>query len=208
MIEAFILRYTNKFVSKWIVLLVDLFLISFSFLFANLIFNTGDVVWFSWSTFFIQLPLILIVYGGSFFYFQSFSSVIRHTNVQDAIKIFNSILIATSTLLLITVSAQKLQTSDSILNFRLRVLIIHFFFSLFLLVFSRLLIKAGFSYISNIKNKVKATKVVIFGAGQSGLQTLGSLKQNRSLGYKVVGFFDDNWNKVNKTLEGIMVFHS
>ena len=87
MIEAFILRYTNKFVSRWIILLIDLFLISFSFLFANLIFNTGDVIWFSWAVFFAQLPILLLVYLASFFYFQSFSSVIRHTNVQDAIKI-------------------------------------------------------------------------------------------------------------------------
>lgn len=208
MIEAFLLRYSNKFVSRWIVLLIDLFLISFSFLFANLIFNTGDVVWFSWAVFFVQLPILLFIYLASFYYFQSFSSVIRHTNVQDAIKIFNAILVATCTLLLLTVLVQKMDQTNSIFNFRLRVVIIHFFFSLFLLVFSRLLIKAGFSYISNIKNKVKASKVVIFGAGQSGLQTLGSLKQNKSLGYKVVGFFDDNLNKVNKTLEGIMVYHS
>ncbi|MFY8132487.1 MAG: polysaccharide biosynthesis protein, partial [Bacteroidia bacterium] len=79
---------------------------------------------------------------------------------------------------------------------------------MFLLIFSRLLIKAGFSYIYNLKNKVKPIKVIIFGAGQSGLQTFASLKQNNSLGYKVVGFFDDNTNKVNKTLEGIMVYHS
>ncbi|MFY8132486.1 MAG: hypothetical protein ACOVOL_04565, partial [Bacteroidia bacterium] len=103
MIESFILQYTNKFVSRWIVLLIDLFLISFSFLFANLIFNTSDVIWFSWVTFFTQLPIILSIYALSFFYFQSFSGVIRHTSVQDAIKIFNAILVASSLLFIETV---------------------------------------------------------------------------------------------------------
>ena len=208
MVESFILTYSNRFVSRWVVLLFDLILVAFSFLFANLIFSTAGVPWFSWPIFWVQLPLLLINYLVFFYTFQSFSGVIRHTSVQDAIKIFKALLLGTIILALVTLIVQRLPEKFGFFNFRLRILTIHFFFSLFLLMFSRLVIKALFSYFTTLKTKKSVVNVVIFGAGESGVQALATLTQNKTLGYKVVAFFDDNDSKTNKSLNGINVYHS
>jgi len=52
------------------------------------------------------------------------------------------------------------------------------------------------------------TNILIYGAGDSGLITHSALVKDTSHHFDVIGFIDDNPSKVEKTIEGVMVYPS
>jgi FlaA1/EpsC-like NDP-sugar epimerase len=83
-------------------------------------------------------------------------------------------------------------------------LLVHFLLVIFLLIGSRLVIKALYYRIVSTKMTLK-TNVLIYGAGSSGLITKQTLENEMSSKYNVVGFIDDNPSKVGKSLIGAPV---
>ena len=54
----------------------------------------------------------------------------------------------------------------------------------------------------------ECTRTLIYGAGSAGHQLLRELRENRSLRTKVVGFIDDDPNKVGQIIDGMQVLGS
>ena len=62
-------------------------------------------------------------------------------------------------------------------------------------------------YISLIGETRKGKKnILIYGAGQSGVLTLNTLKNDPKSGVIVVGFIDDNQSKAGKSLMGVKIY--
>src|SRR3989338_6960133 len=53
---------------------------------------------------------------------------------------------------------------------------------------------------------MKKRNVLIIGAGVAGTDVATEIKRNPDMGLKVVGFIDDDPNKVNKAVGGVSVF--
>lgn len=88
----------------------------------------------------------------------------------------------------------------------LSILIIHFLLNTIVLIASRFLFKEIYNLIfSNLKNE---TRVLIYGAGESGIITHNVLKQDKTSKIKVVGFVDNNKNKIGKEINGLKVYRS
>lgn len=212
-LRKIVYAYSNKFVSRWLVLAIDLAFICFSFLFANLLFSTLGVKWVSWGDFLFQIPYIGFLFLVASFYFQSFAGVIRHTSLEDGYRIFKAVTVTTIILSAVTILIRQTLSPNkefipkpfSYFEVKFRVIFVHYVLSLFILLVSRLVFKALYNYFIDSK-KNTSIGVLIFGAGESGLMTKNTLLKNKSLGYKVVGFIDDNPSKAGKALEGIMVY--
>jgi FlaA1/EpsC-like NDP-sugar epimerase len=87
----------------------------------------------------------------------------------------------------------------------LGIVVIHALFTLFNLISTRVLFKVV--YISLIGETRKGKKnILIYGAGQSGVLTLNTLKNDPKSGVIVVGFIDDNQSKAGKSLMGIKIY--
>ena len=84
-------------------------------------------------------------------------------------------------------------------------LLVHFLLVIFLLIGSRLVIKALYYRILSGKMTLK-TNVLIYGAGSSGLVTKQTLENEMYSSYNIIGFIDDNTSKVGKSLIGAPIY--
>ncbi len=205
MFNKFLKSYTNKFVSRWTILIIDLAIVTLSFGFSHLVRFNFDLTAIDGYLGVSQLVLVLSTYLAGFLVFRSYSGIIRHTGIEDAVRLFFATTSATFVLLLINLLTYRF-TDDGRGAFTvgLSLLLINYVFSIFALVTSRFLFKAAF--ITLFEGGRTKVNVLIYGAGKSGTITRNTLMQDDSLQYNVVGYIDDNPSKINKALQGIMVY--
>ena len=60
----------------------------------------------------------------------------------------------------------------------------------------------------SIKPKVQTERVLIYGAGVSGLITKRTIEKDVRLSYQLVGFIDDNKKMDGSRLQGMTIYHS
>lgn len=82
MLKIIHLRLIKKFVSKWVVLAIDLTLVFLSFLFSKLIQNDLSFD-FDRYQFFTQAPILISLALISFLIVGSYKGIIRHTGNKD-----------------------------------------------------------------------------------------------------------------------------
>ena len=198
MLRIFFLKTLNKYASKWLVLFVDLCLVALSFFFSYAIrFNAS--LDFEVSQVLVQLPLVEVLALISFLIVGSYKGIIRHTGTKDAFNVFVGISIYTiglSTLLLLN-GALNLFPDFQIPT---SIILIHFLVSTFVLVISRFMFKSFFELLNTSLKKV--TNILIYGAGDSGMITYATLNRDPKNNFEVIGFIDDNPNKINKKIDG------
>lgn len=205
MSEHILSKYSNKFVSRWLILVVDMMIVSLSFIAAYVLRHNFHISNISWQSVERQFLFMLYVRLGCFFYFRSYTGIIRHTSIEDAILLFKTITLSTFVAGFFSLVIRYISGYDTPYYVPLSILSIDYFICLFLLVSSRFLVKAV--YESLILEFKSAKSVLIYGAGYSGLITKNVLLNDKVRGYHILGFIDDNPAKVNKTIEGIRVYN-
>jgi FlaA1/EpsC-like NDP-sugar epimerase len=141
----------------------------------------------------------------TFLYFKTYSGIIRHTSIEDAVLILKTIFTGTMVAAVISLAIRYFLQVETLIYVPISILVIDFFICLFLLVSLRFMVKKFYeSFINEFK---PAVGVLIYGAGYSGLLTKNVIQNDRGINYQVLGFIDDNDSKVGKTIEGIRVFN-
>ncbi|WP_299066022.1 nucleoside-diphosphate sugar epimerase/dehydratase [uncultured Polaribacter sp.] len=202
MIRNFFLKALNKYASKWVVFAIDILLVCLSFILAysirlDISFN------FEFNTIIPQLTVIFLVAAISFLIIGSYKGVIRHTGTKDVFNVFIGVTILSISLSFIVVLNQlfKINPSFTIPN---SIILIHYLVSVFVLIVSRYVFKAFYEIISTELDTI--TNALIYGAGDSGIITYGALNRERKGNYQILGFIDDDKNKVNKKIDRIRVY--
>lgn len=202
MIKNYLINNAHRYASKWLVLAIDVVIISFSFILSYLIrFNlTLD---FDISKLFIQLPIVAFIALLSFLMTGSYKGVVRHTGVRDVYNIFNAICLSSIlSIFMVIVNRQFLIMDD--FTIPLSIIIIHSLIGFIGLTASRYIFKTMYY---NVVKKFKITKnVLIYGAGESGILTFNALTSHPSSNARVVGYIDDDLKKVGKSINGTTVF--
>lgn len=202
MIKKLLLKADNKYASRWLVLSIDLVIVLQAFILAYLIrFNFS--LNFDFNLFLYQIPFVLLVALGSFLLIGSYKGVVRHTGQKDAVNVFFATSILAACLIISVLINRKLIVFEGV-TIPLSIIIIHYLLNIFLLISSRIFFKIAFhSIINDLKPK---TKVMIYGAGDSGFITHSALVRDKRQDYDVIGFIDDNKTKVGKTIDRIPVY--
>ena len=202
MIRNFFLKALNKYASKWVVFVIDILLICFSFIVAysirfDISFN------FDTSILISQLVVIVVIAAISFLIIGSYKGIIRHTGTKDVFNVFVGVTIFSITIGFIMVVNQlfKINTGFTIPK---SIVLIHYLVSIFILIISRYVFKAFYEVISTELDAI--TNVLIYGAGDSGIITYGALNRERKGNYQIFGFIDDDKNKVNKKIDRIKIY--
>ena len=202
--SLFLRRYSNRFLSRWLVLAIDMGIVAFSFSAATMLrmnFHVSDI---DFDLFRFHFLLLIVVRASSFFYFQSYSGIIRHTSIEDALLILKAVFSGTFIAGAISLTFRYYFNLETYLYVPMSILVIDFFICLFLMVSLRFLVKSFYeSFINEFK---PAVGVLIYGAGYSGLMTKNVIQNDRGINYQVLGFIDDNESKIGKTIEGVRVF--
>jgi len=205
MLRKIILRNSDRFLSRWIVLAFDLVVISATYQAAVLLRYNLDVLLVPAGLIISKLPFVIISYLVGFTISKSHVGVIRHTGISDAYAIFRGGLIALLILSFGSNLAFSYETQyQNLLVIPNSVLVIHFFLAIVVLIGSRFAVKLMF-FRFQTKTKVKATSVMIYGAGASGVITKNTLQHDTSREYSIVCFIDDNPKKIGKSIEGIPI---
>ncbi len=201
-IRKFLLQYSNRFISGYVVLASDILIVAISFVVAYLIrfnFDASDINQWKLPVF---LPIVLVISTLSFLISKSYVGIIRHTSTDDVVRIFKaggivffSLIILNFLILLYHWPLQKV--------IPLSVIIIHTLASLFLMIFTRLVSKI--IWINLVKGRRESTNVIIYGAGKAGILTKNTLKNDIDNMYNVICFLDDNAGKIGKSIEGVPV---
>ena len=196
---------------RWVVLIIDIFIVFLSYIASNFILNSF-LDSFSLTELFYKLPIVILVYILCFLYFKTFKGIIKKTGLKDAENVF--IANTTAFLILLFISFIYRQFIDTSfakngninLAFRISysVIFVHLFITTVIMVVSRLYYKWIYDYFIS-KNK-GLEKVLIYGAGDSGYITRDILPNDTQFNYRVVGFIDDNQNKVGKIVDGAKIY--
>ncbi|MFK8060004.1 MAG: polysaccharide biosynthesis protein [Polaribacter sp.] len=194
----------SKYASQWVVLTVDIILVILSFIFAY--FVRFDFTFeFNKIKLFYQLPFIFLVGLISFLLVGSYKGIIRHTGTRDVFNVFKGTLLMSS-IILFTVLIFRIFAILYNYNIPISITIIHYFSSTFALIISRFIFKVFYESISNKINQY--TNVLIYGAGNSGLITYGALTKNNKTNYTVIGFIEDDINKIGKQINQVKIYNS
>ncbi len=200
----YIIKKEDQVTARWVVLLIDISLVVQTFFVAYVVrFNfTLD---FGAHHFIYQLPFVAVMAFISFSIIGSYKGVIRHTGTRDASNVFIASLLLAFFLSIVVFFNRQFHVLDTF-TIPLSIITIHFLLNVLVLVASRYL----FKYVYNVftKGTDSGKKILIYGAGESGLITYTAIKNDGRSNSKVVGYIDDNRLKKGKTYDRVPVFHS
>jgi FlaA1/EpsC-like NDP-sugar epimerase len=203
MLARLIRKYSDRFLSRWIVFIYDSLAVYATYILSNIIRHNFELLSINPFVMEIQSIIVFVVYVSCFLVFRSYSGIIRLTGLNDALRIFKATGSAFIILLLIVLIFRTYLPAQIFIP-PLSVVVIHFLLTPFFLIGSRFIIKTIYSEILQRERK-KRINVMIYGGGSAGMLTRNALMQDVYYHYEIVCFIDDNSSKVNKFIEGIPV---
>lgn len=202
--HTFLRKYSNQFVSRWLILCIDILITVFAFYLAYLLRYDFNIVTINWGVLKYHILFLLYVRIGCFFYFRSYTGIIRHTSIEDVLLLFKVTTLSALVASFISLAVRYSGGGGTLFYIPISILCIDYFICFFLLVTSRFLVKSLYQFIAfGLKSSVP---VLIYGAGDSGLIAKNVLLRDRTKDYEIIGFIDDNEKKINKTIEGVRVY--
>ncbi len=180
---------------RWIIIMIDLTIFALSALSGYLLrLNFSVNALYEYD--FLRGILIFTISGLiASLLTRSFAGIIRYTGIQDTIRVVYSNLITLALVFSInTLSVNTLPYS---------IALIAFFVSLVLSISYRLLVKELFAFYRTVPRAQK--KILIFGAGNTGMITKQLLDNDTKSNIKVVGFLEDNSRKIGNIIAGVKI---
>jgi FlaA1/EpsC-like NDP-sugar epimerase len=198
----------------YIVFFLDALLVAFSWYFAHALrFNfsvPGETVSLLWRI----IPLIIAIKLLSFYFFDLYQGMWRYTSLSDLASIFKSCSASTLIIMLVFLFIQGFS------GFSRSIFIIDWGLTFFLIAGTRILIRFYFwlgagdekariegrgFFQSLFRNHRDSKRMLIIGAGDCGEKICREIHENPRLGYRIMGFLDDNPLKLNRRIHGIPV---
>lgn len=191
------------FLPRWIVLIYDLSTMGIVFIFANYLVANYSATPIDLSTIIRQILASALIFFVAYRMIKPHHNIIRHTTLKDFSSITLAHIIGSAGLILLSIAGQILP-DFSMYYIPYTIITIHFFISVFILIASRIMIKAIYHFLLLKPNTSKNT--MIFGAGRLGVITHDVLEKEKLLSYNVIGFIDDNQSLQGKSINDIPVY--
>jgi FlaA1/EpsC-like NDP-sugar epimerase len=191
--------YNLKLLPRWVIILIDLAFIAFSAFLGYCLrfnFNVNDIInirFLNGVVLYTACGLISIVTTSSY------KGIIRYTGVQDGVRIFYMLILNVALVTLVNF-LNTFGAGSHLIPYS--VILISFLASFLFLFNYRLLVKYIFSFYK--RAILKRANVLIYGAGQTGIITKHVIESSQSS--RVVGFLEDDLNKVGKVLNGSLIY--
>ncbi|GCD76890.1 capsular polysaccharide biosynthesis protein [Thermaurantimonas aggregans] len=205
MIESLLTKFSDRFISKWLILVFDVFIVLFTYPVAVFIKNNFDILLMQHTSFGIEVALIIgLTYLLSFLFNDSYKGVIRQTGLRDAFLIFKASTFGFAALLLITYLLDSFKFIQ--VDISRNTLVLHYLLTLLSLLAVRFMIKSAYLNFKKSTNGLRRIRVLIFGSGAMGELTRQTLLKEVTKNYEVIAFLDDNPSKNGKLQDGIPVY--
>lgn len=199
--------FPKKNVPRWVIIVLDVCISAASLVLAYLIrfdIKADNTVWQDeWHILSKSIAVFFIVRILVFYLFGIHRGIVRHTSTSDFRRLF--LAVTTSSALFGVIGWIRYQFIDGFYLFPISVLIIEYLICVFLVTVSRFTIKLW--YLETQKTKEINNRVLIYGAGISGLIAKRTIEKDQLLSSEVIGFIDDDKNLKGARIEGKTVIH-
>ena len=193
---------------RWIIIVADLLMSLVALFFAYLIrFDleaNEELIRSEWNLLSKSIGLYIVIKLVVFYVLKIHKGLVRHTSTEEFARIVKATFF--STILFTIFGILRFIYIDGAYLFPMSVLIMEFLVSTVFIVGSRFVIKL--IYIESTKTKKADKRVLIYGAGISGLITKRTIEKDSNSLYHIIGFVDDNKKLAGKRLEGLTIFHT
>lgn len=187
---------------RWSILIIDLVICAFSLTLAFFLrFNFENIPEADLKNLPLDYAALILIRGISFFISKTYKGVVRYTSTRDAMRILAVVILGSVSL--VAVNALTYFTIGYFI-FPTAIIIIDSLVTMFLMICSRLAVKA--IYFESKNPEGGKVNVLIYGAGESGIITKRTLDRDAAIKYKVVGFIDDDTKKKGRSLEGAFIY--
>ena len=186
-------------------MLLDFFIVSWSFAFSYLIVYRFEFVNILRGYFFIYTGLYAIIAFVVMFVMRIHNGLIRYSNIRDVVRIFSAVFITTIVyLLLINIWVMPvLKISSITINM---VMLVNFSLSSTLLTMLRTSAKGIYFYVKNYSND-KKTVVLIYGSDVNAVLVKQALEASEKTNFTIAGFVDNDTGKIDKVIEQTRVYN-
>ncbi|NTW26112.1 MAG: hypothetical protein HGA37_15545, partial [Lentimicrobium sp.] len=164
MIHKLFQSFSHRFVSRWVIFAKDLIILASALMAAyllrfNFVLSSEQVAYMG-----LHLGTSTAMAIISFLIFKPYEGIIRHTSVEDIMRLSKSLFMLAVMLVLLNLTSYYFPGFYHQLPYS--ILIIYIVVGSFMLLFSRMAIKILFSTFSH--SDIKRDNILIYGAGQGG----------------------------------------
>ncbi len=146
---------------------------------------------------------VLIIRVFSFLLFRPYAGIIRYTGIRDAERIIFVTLFGSFVFILSNLTSRYVFAARHVIPYG--IVLIDFFITIVSMISYRLLVKSMFEELK--KTSRKRSGVLIYGTDHPGIATKNLIEQDPSEDHDVIGFLENQTQKVGKKLEGIPIYH-
>lgn len=188
---------------RWLVLLIDLAVVYFSFLIAYMLRYNFETYSFNISVVFQQDCLVTVIYSIFMVVFKSYEGMIRHTTIKDTYKIISGTFAALLILVVMTLLSRQNEWRP-LFNIPISILLIHAGSVTVMLFLFRVFIKFFYEFALTYSHERK--NVLIYGSGEMGIVVKRVIEGDTKSQYRLKGFIDDNKKIQGKKVDGYPVY--
>lgn len=149
----------------------------------------------------VAFPLVLIVRAITFLFGKIYAGIVRFTGAKDTERIF--LVVTAGSLVFFLANIISYFFSEKFL-LPTSVIIIDWLVCIFIMVGSRLMVK--FIQFEVTRGTISKSRVVIFGAGESGHIAQRTLRRDAGTRFKMIGFIDDDPKRTNTKIDGTLIY--
>jgi FlaA1/EpsC-like NDP-sugar epimerase len=195
----------TRVVPRWLIMLVDLFIVTWSFSTSYFIVQRFEFVNILRGYFFIYTGLYCVIAAVVMYTMRIHTGLIRYSNTRDVLRIFSSVFLSSMFYLLFVNIwvIPVLHVNSVTINL---VLLVNFSVSSTLLILLRTTVKSAFFYINN-NSTAQKTVVLIYGSDNNAVLVKQALEASAKTNFAVVGFVDDDCKKIDKEIQQVRVYH-
>jgi len=190
---------------RWLVFLIDLFLVIIAFYFAYLL-RFNFLLHQTYQKFIGQLPLVILISAIAFWLFKPYKGVVRLSGTHDMKIITLSNAFVGLVMFVLSLIARLTGNTTSVINFPYSVIVMHITFASILMILARALYKSLYYKYSRTGKRIY--KVLIYGVDEPAGQTLETLQKSTGSRFIIEGFVQpatQNYTKA-QSIQGIPIY--
>ncbi|MDD3788712.1 MAG: nucleoside-diphosphate sugar epimerase/dehydratase, partial [Petrimonas sp.] len=195
---------SNRILSRFSILVIDIFMIVFSCMLTYFLRYSFDGLGVDVRAEGLNLMLILILFNLVFFFiFKTFSGILRFSSFADLLSIVYSLTLGYLTSFIALKIYSRYDTAFHVSNV---IFFSTYVLNVMIMVFSRIFVKEVYETLT--KQNTSPMNVFVYGTKEAGISVAKALKGNSDFNYRVRGFISDDRQMIGKTLLGTRVFEN
>ena len=209
-----ILTYSSKsrfsirslgYLPRWVILFIDLFVIFMSGFLTYFLFKGIGLQYFKSHNEVYKILLFFATNLFFFWWFKTYSGIIRHSSFIDAIKIFFA---QVSTFIFLVLCNVIFSVYFKHSLFITTALLIHIIVSFCILFLYRVLVKQFFEiYLKGIQSE-KTVKAMVYGTDANAISVSNALISEKPIRFQLLGFIDKHNSNSSKRILNLPILNN